>query len=289
MHFQHFLISFVNMEMNARLGTCTTATIGSPRSIRVSPTPSALSPRSPRGHSPPPTRCSLSPTADGYLSNDYSYGASFSGRQLPPHTISPKSGSRNKLGLSLQIGAFYNEGAGGSASAVEDEVSGEERPRSPVTIVRGAPKNFYDVLDVEQDASLKEIRAAYRRKALEFHPDVAPAEEKDNFTEIFAQINEAYTTLSDPHSRSLYDAKPSSSWKRASNPTVPGFNSYSYNFTGFKTDIWARNSGVKSRGVSPLESSPGEPLHPSATSSISTNSISSGWRGRNWETDQCWC
>lgn len=64
-------------------------------------------------------------------------------------------------------------------------------------------KNYYDILGVAEGASEKEIKSAYRKLSLKYHPDRNPndkvAEEK------FKEINEAYQTLSDPEKRNIYD------------------------------------------------------------------------------------
>jgi curved DNA-binding protein CbpA len=65
--------------------------------------------------------------------------------------------------------------------------------------------SHYETLGVRRNASAKEIRAAYRRLALQHHPDVRPLHELDESTRIFARINDAYSTLSDPRRREIYD------------------------------------------------------------------------------------
>lgn len=62
--------------------------------------------------------------------------------------------------------------------------------------------NFYEVLGVHKNASLNEIKKAYRKLVLEYHPDVTKNPEK---AEKFKLINEAYIVLSNPESRKKYD------------------------------------------------------------------------------------
>ncbi|KAH7332086.1 hypothetical protein KP509_20G067600 [Ceratopteris richardii] len=66
---------------------------------------------------------------------------------------------------------------------------------------------YYSVLGVSPTSTPREIRAAYRRLALQHHPDVSPLHQLDKSTKIFAQINEAYTVLSDPQKKACYDMK----------------------------------------------------------------------------------
>ncbi|MBI4682303.1 MAG: molecular chaperone DnaJ [Nitrospirae bacterium] len=64
-------------------------------------------------------------------------------------------------------------------------------------------KDYYNILEVDRSASDAEIKKAYRRLALKYHPDRNPddkaAEDK------FKEINEAYTCLSDPQKKSNFD------------------------------------------------------------------------------------
>ena len=67
----------------------------------------------------------------------------------------------------------------------------------------GAKRDFYEVLDVKRDASQEDIKRAYRRMALKYHPDKNPnnpeAEQK------FKDCAAAYEVLSDPEKRRQYD------------------------------------------------------------------------------------
>ena len=76
-------------------------------------------------------------------------------------------------------------------------------------------KDYYGVLGVNKDASTNEIKKAYRKLAMKYHPDRNPdnkqAEEK------FKEINEAHEVLSDPEKRAKYDqlSNSYSSWQQA--------------------------------------------------------------------------
>ncbi|KAJ9146966.1 hypothetical protein P3X46_029178 [Hevea brasiliensis] len=93
-------------------------------------------------------------------------------------------------------------------------------------------KSLYEILGIPVGATSHEIKSAYRRLARTCHPDVA-LDRKDTSADEFMKIHAAYSTLSDPEKRAVYDRK-----------------------------FFRRNG--------PLTSS------------------FPGYRGRNWETDQCW-
>ncbi len=64
-------------------------------------------------------------------------------------------------------------------------------------------RDYYKVLGVGRNASQKEIKAAYRKLARKFHPDVNPGDKKAE--ERFKEINEANEVLTDPEKRKKYD------------------------------------------------------------------------------------
>ena len=67
-------------------------------------------------------------------------------------------------------------------------------------------KNYYVVLGVPRQASLEEIKAAFKNLARKHHPDVATGEDSKIK---FEEINEAYETLSTPTKRKIYDEQQS--------------------------------------------------------------------------------
>ncbi len=66
-------------------------------------------------------------------------------------------------------------------------------------------RDYYEILAVKKNASLDEIRKAYREMALKFHPDRVPHEQKKDAEEKFKEVSEAYAVLSDAQKRALYD------------------------------------------------------------------------------------
>lgn len=55
---------------------------------------------------------------------------------------------------------------------------------------------YYKLLGLEPDATSEDIRRKYRERALEFHPDKRPADERERCTALFQKIQQAYECLS---------------------------------------------------------------------------------------------
>lgn len=85
------------------------------------------------------------------------------------------------------MGASQSSNTGGAAADVETKTS------------------YYELLGIEKQATEDEIKKAYRRKALELHPDRNYGNE-ESATKTFAEIQSAYEILSDPQERSWYDS-----------------------------------------------------------------------------------
>ncbi len=71
-------------------------------------------------------------------------------------------------------------------------------------MARGTQRDFYEVLGVSSTASVDEVKSAYRKAALKWHPDRNP-ENKAEAEEKFREATEAYTVLSDPQKREMFD------------------------------------------------------------------------------------
>lgn len=73
---------------------------------------------------------------------------------------------------------------------------------TPCLSIKPTGKDFYKVLGVSPDSNEDEIKKAYRKLALKFHPDKnSDADAEDRFKE----IAEAYEILTDPQKRTIYD------------------------------------------------------------------------------------
>lgn len=88
-------------------------------------------------------------------------------------------------------------------------------------------KDYYKILGVERSASEQEIKKAYRKLAMKYHPDKNPGDKAAE--DKFKDINEAYQVLSDPKKRSRYDQLGDSYFKYQQNGGAPG---------GFNWDQW---------------------------------------------------
>lgn len=64
-------------------------------------------------------------------------------------------------------------------------------------------RDYYEVLGVSRNATEQEIKSAYRKLALQYHPDRNPGDKEAE--EKFKEVAEAYSVLSDPEKRSRYD------------------------------------------------------------------------------------
>ena len=93
-----------------------------------------------------------------------------------------------------------------------------------------SPRDYYAILGVRPSASGEEIRGAFRRMSMAYHPDL---NKSPGAAERMKEINEAYDTLSDPAKRAEYDlaldraahsAGASSSWRESPSPPRRGAN-----------------------------------------------------------------
>ncbi len=79
--------------------------------------------------------------------------------------------------------------------------------------------NYYDLLGVTKNASDAEIKAAYRKQALKWHPDRNKAA---GSADKFKEINKAYEVLSNPQKKQMYDQYGESAFKGGAGGAAPG-------------------------------------------------------------------
>ncbi|KAE8655029.1 Chaperone protein dnaJ 11 [Hibiscus syriacus] len=119
---------------------------------------------------------------------------------LPGYSISPPSTPRVRLRPTL------------AASSATATFTSNQQKASTSSGYLSRPgmascTSLYEVLGISVGASSQEIKAAYRRLARVFHPDVVAIDLKDSSADEFMKIHAAYSTLSDPEKRAVYDSK----------------------------------------------------------------------------------
>jgi molecular chaperone DnaJ len=95
-----------------------------------------------------------------------------------------------------------------------------------------AKKDYYEILGVPRNATEKELKAAYRKLARKYHPDVNPGDKAAE--EKFKEVAEAFAVLSDPEKRATYDRGGHEAFGPGFDPFAgTGFDSSSFSFGNF--------------------------------------------------------
>lgn len=89
--------------------------------------------------------------------------------------------------------------------------------------------DYYKILGVPRDIPQKDVRAAYRKRAKQFHPDLHPDDPKAKAK--FQALNEAYEVISDPEKRKKYDQY-GEHWKEADAFGGAGGGGQQYHWNG---------------------------------------------------------
>lgn len=102
-----------------------------------------------------------------------------------------------------------------------------------------AKRDYYEVLGVPKNAGADDIKKAYRKKALEFHPDKNPGDKAAE--EKFKEAAEAYDVLSDDQKRALYD--------RGGHAAMDGMGGRGGGFQGMDFDDILRRAGFDTEDI----------------------------------------
>jgi molecular chaperone DnaJ len=102
-------------------------------------------------------------------------------------------------------------------------------------------RDYYEVLGVSRNAGAEELKRAYRKLAMQYHPDRNNGDKVAE--ERFKEIGEAYSVLSDPDKRQRYDA-----FGHAADGVPPDFGSFSFDSAFDLFDMFFGGAGGRRRG-----------------------------------------
>jgi molecular chaperone DnaJ len=115
-------------------------------------------------------------------------------------------------------------------------------------------RDYYEVLGVERTAGDGDLKSAFRKLAMKYHPDRNPGDHEAELR--FKEINEAYQTLSDGQKRAAYDRFGHAAFVNGGGAGGPGFGN---DFSDFMSDIFenffgdgrrtGRGAGGRERGA----------------------------------------
>jgi molecular chaperone DnaJ len=101
---------------------------------------------------------------------------------------------------------------------------------------------YYEVLGLARSASLDDIKGAYRKLAMEHHPDRNPG--NNGAESKFKEISEAYEVLKDPNRRAAYDRFGHAAFEQGGGRGSPGFDFHA-SFTDVFDDLFGEMMGAK--------------------------------------------
>jgi molecular chaperone DnaJ len=110
-----------------------------------------------------------------------------------------------------------------------------------------AKRCYYEVLEVERTAVDGDLKAAFRKLAMKWHPDRNPGDKSSESR--FKEINEAYEILKDPDKRAAYDRFGHAAFEHGAGPGGPGgFGDVASAFADIFDDLFGMGGGRRGRG-----------------------------------------
>jgi molecular chaperone DnaJ len=106
---------------------------------------------------------------------------------------------------------------------------------------------FYDVLGVERTADESELKSAFRKLAMKWHPDRNPGDKSSEVR--FKEINEAYEILKDPNKRAAYDRFGHAAFEHAGPGAAGGFGDVASAFADIFDDLFGMGGGRRGCGA----------------------------------------
>ena len=109
-----------------------------------------------------------------------------------------------------------------------------------------AKQDYYATLGVAKNASADDLKKAYRKLAMQYHPDRNPGDKQAETR--FKEVNEAYDILKDDQKRGAYDRFGHAAFEQGGGGAGPGMGGFDFSATGDLGDIFDQMFGMGRRG-----------------------------------------